>query len=178
MRVAENVYADGSTAPGAIRIRRATAEDAEAVTRVFLDSRAAAMPYLPRVHSDADTLAWITHVVLPTSTAVWVAEEAGGALLGFAVLAGDDELDHLYLRPGSLRQGIGSRLLAEVRGAVDGPLNLYVFQRNAAARAFYERHGFTAVAFDDGARNEEMEPDVLYRWVAGEGSPVESVRGG
>ncbi|MEU7332012.1 GNAT family N-acetyltransferase [Streptomyces parvus] len=152
-----------------VRLRPATAGDAEAVTRVFLDSRAAAMPWLPRIHSDADTLAWITHVVLPTSTAVWVAEAAGeagesGTLLGFAALAGRDELDHLYLRPDALRRGIGSRLLAEVRGAVDGPIRLYVFQRNAAARAFYERHGFSAVAFDDGGRNEENEPDVLYRW--------------
>ncbi|MFD5200717.1 GNAT family N-acetyltransferase [Streptomyces sp. NPDC058375] len=178
------MYVGGPTAPGVVRIRRATGRDAEAVTKVFLDSRAAAMPYLPRIHSDEDTLAWITHVVLPTSTAVWVAEEAGedrrdgegreedgeyGQLLGFAVLAGGDELDHLYLRPDSLRpdslrRGVGSRLLAEVRRAADGPLSLYVFQRNAAARAFYERHGFTAVAFDDGGRNEENEPDVLYRW--------------
>ncbi|MZG03608.1 GNAT family N-acetyltransferase, partial [Streptomyces sp. SID5614] len=71
-----------------VRLRLATAADAEAVTRVFLDSRAAAMPYLRRIHSDEDTLAWITHVVLPTSTAVWVAEGVGedgegGELLGF-----------------------------------------------------------------------------------------------
>ncbi|MFI1526957.1 GNAT family N-acetyltransferase [Streptomyces griseus] len=148
-----------------VRLRPATPKDAEAVTKVFLASRAAAMPYLPRIHSDEDTLAWITHVVLPTSTGVWVAEEAGGGLLGFAVLAGDGELDHLYLRPDALRRGIGGRLLAEVRGAAEGALTLFVFQRNAAARAFYERHGFTAVAFDDGSRNEENEPDVLYRWV-------------
>ncbi|MEW2066033.1 GNAT family N-acetyltransferase [Streptomyces sp. NPDC007346] len=159
MRVTENADDD-------VRIRPAVPRDAEAVTGVFLASRAAAMPYLPRLHSDEDTLAWITHAVLPTSTAVWVAEEAGegGALLGFAVLAGDGELDHLYLRPDALRRGIGSRLLAEVREAADGPLTLYVFQRNAPARAFYERHGFTAVAFDDGGRNEEGGPDVLYRW--------------
>ncbi|NEE43154.1 GNAT family N-acetyltransferase, partial [Streptomyces sp. SID8455] len=56
MRVTENAYD--------VRIRPATAQDAEAVTGVFLASRAAAMPYLPRVHSDEDTLAWITHVVL------------------------------------------------------------------------------------------------------------------
>ncbi|MFC9032509.1 GNAT family N-acetyltransferase [Streptomyces arboris] len=156
MRVTENV--------NDVRIRPATPQDAEAVTRVFLASRAAAMPYLPRVHSDEDTLAWITHVVLPTSTAVRVAEGERGELLGFAVLAGGDELDHLYLRPDVLRRGIGSRLLDEVRAAAGGPLKLYVFRRNAAARAFYERHGFTAVAFDDGSRNEEGEPDVLYRW--------------
>ncbi|MEI5033138.1 GNAT family N-acetyltransferase [Streptomyces sp. S1A(2023)] len=170
MSITESI---GAGRPGhqGVRLRPATPNDAEAVTRVFLASRAAAMPYLPRVHSDEDTLAWITHVVLPTSTAVWVAEETaeGGELLGFAVLAGDDELDHLYLRPDALRRGIGSRLLAEVRGAAEGALKLYVFQRNAAARAFYERHGFTAVAFDDGARNEENEPDVLYRWASEDG---------
>ncbi len=33
-----------------------------------------------------------------------------------------------------------------------------VFLASRAARAFYERHGFTAVAFDDGSRNEEGEP--------------------
>ena len=33
-----------------------------------------------------------------------------------------------------------------------------------AARRFYEARGFSAVAFTDGARNEEGEPDVLYRW--------------
>ncbi|MFJ3324646.1 GNAT family N-acetyltransferase [Streptomyces griseus] len=162
--MAESGYAGGAGAAGVVRIRRATGRDAEAVTEVFLASRAAAMPWLPRIHGDEDTRAWITHVVLPTSTAVWVAEDAGGEVLGFAVLAGGDELDQLYLRPDSLRRGIGSRLLAEVRGAVDGPIGLYVFRRNAAARAFYERHGFTAVAFDDGGRNEENEPDVFYRW--------------
>ncbi|MEV7653864.1 hypothetical protein AB0O39_06795 [Streptomyces anulatus] len=47
---------------------------------------------------------------------------------------------------------------------MDGPLNLYVFQRNAAARACCKRHGFSAVAFDDGGRDEENEPDVLHRW--------------
>lgn len=157
----------GADHQGAIRLRRAAVEDAPAVTRVFLASRAAAMPYLPRVHSDEDTLAWITHVVLPDST-VWVAESGGdgtGAveLLGFASLDGA-ELDHLYLRPDALRRGIGTRLLEQVKEASPEQLTLYTFQRNTGARAFYERHGFTAVAFDDGSRNEEKEPDVLYRW--------------
>lgn len=165
MDMAENE--SGADRRGAIRLRRAAVEDAEAVTRVFLASRAAAMPYLPRVHSDEDTLAWITHVVLPDST-VWVAEsgdDGTGAveLLGFASLEGA-ELDHLYLRPDALRRGVGTRLLEQVKEASPEQLTLYTFQRNTGARAFYERHGFTAVAFDDGSRNEEKEPDVLYRW--------------
>ena len=148
----------------AVRLRAATAGDAEEITRVFLASRAASLPYLPRVHSDEDTLAWITHVVLPGSR-VWVAEGAAGELLGFASLDGD-ELDQLYLRPGTLRRGTGTLLLDRVKKASRGELSLYTFQRNSAARAFYERHGFVAVAYDDGSRNEEKEPDVLYRWTA------------
>ncbi|MEU0298562.1 GNAT family N-acetyltransferase [Streptomyces sp. NPDC006175] len=145
-----------------VRLRAATAGDAEAITRVFLASRAAALPYLPRVHSDEDTLAWITRGVLPGSR-VWVAEGESGELLGFASLDGD-ELDQLHLRPDTLRKGVGTLLLEQVKKASRGELSLYTFQRNSAARAFYERHGFVAEAYDDGARNEENEPDVLYRW--------------
>ncbi|MFD6276110.1 GNAT family N-acetyltransferase [Streptomyces sp. NPDC060209] len=147
-----------------VRLRAATAEDAEEITRVFLASRAAALPGLLRVHSDEETLARITHVVLPDSR-VWVAEGEAGELLGFASLDGD-ELDQLYLRPDTLRRGIGTQLLERVKEASRGEVSLYTFQRNSAARAFYERHGFVAVAYDDGSRNEEEEPDVLYRWTA------------
>ncbi|MFF2324515.1 MULTISPECIES: GNAT family N-acetyltransferase [unclassified Streptomyces] len=147
-----------------VLLREATAEDAEPLTRLFLACRAATMPYLPKVHSDEETLAWMTHVVLPGTT-VWAAETGTGELLGFASLDGT-ELEHLYLRPDVRRRGIGSLLLAKARELAPDELNLYAFQRNSDARAFYERHGFTAVGFDDGSRNEEKEPDVRYRWTA------------
>jgi RimJ/RimL family protein N-acetyltransferase len=41
-------------------------------------------------------------------------------------------------------------------------LRLYTFQCNEGARRFYERNGFTAVAFGDGSGNEEGEPDIRY----------------
>ena len=43
-------------------------------------------------------------------------------------------------------------------------LQLWAFQRNTAARAFYEAHGFTVQRLTDGSGNEEGEPDVLYAW--------------
>lgn len=151
---------------GPARLRKGRPHDADALTRVFLDARATALPYLPRVHSDADTRAWMEHVVLP-GTEVWVAElpGAGGAWepAGFVSLDGQ-ELEHLYLRPDVRRRGIGTLLLEKARELSPGGLALHTFQRNTAARSFYERHGFTAVAFDDGGRNEENEPDVRYRW--------------
>ncbi|SEE32606.1 Acetyltransferase (GNAT) family protein [Streptomyces sp. 2131.1] len=146
-------------------LRAARADDAGPLTGLFLESRAAAMPYLARVHSDEATLAWLTHVVLP-GTDVLVAETREGGetrIAGFVSLDGT-ELEHLYIAPGLRRRGIGSLLLEAAKAARPEGLALYTFQRNAAARAFYERHGFTAVAFDDGSRNEEKEPDVRYRW--------------
>ncbi|MFE7621024.1 GNAT family N-acetyltransferase, partial [Streptomyces sp. NPDC057496] len=160
----DETMADERAREGGVRLRRATVEDAGPLTRLFLASRAAAMPYLPKVHSDEDTLAWMTHVVLPGTT-VWIAEagtgDGAGEPLGFVSVDGA-ELEHLYLRPDARRRGIGSLLLDRARRSSAGELTLYVFRRNTDARAFYERHGFTAIAFDDGSRNEEREPDVRY----------------
>ncbi len=151
--------------PANIRIRRATAADADEVTQVFLASRASAMPYLPRIHSDEETLSWIQFVVLPGSV-VWVAEVGEPpTIVGMAALDGS-MLDHLYLHPDAQRQGIGSSLLATVREASPDQLTLHVFQRNDAARRFYEKHGFRATEFNDGSRNEENEPDATYHWSA------------
>ncbi|HEY9330224.1 MAG TPA: GNAT family N-acetyltransferase [Streptomyces sp.] len=157
---------DSHPRAGAVLLREARVEDADALTRLFLDSRAAALPYLPRVHSDEATLGWMTYIVLP-GTDVWVAElrKDGGAAepVGFVSVDGD-EIEQLYLRPDMRRRGIGTRLLAKARERSPQGLGLYTFQRNTEARSFYERHGFTAVGFDDGSRNEENEPDVRYRW--------------
>ncbi|WP_078901906.1 GNAT family N-acetyltransferase [Actinacidiphila yeochonensis] len=121
------------------------------------------MPYLPpRRRSDAEVVAWVAEVMLPGS-AVWVAEDPVGAVVGYAAVAGE-VLEHLYLLPGVLRRGIGSRLLEQARRHRPGGLTLHVFQRNTGARAFYARHGFTVVDLDDGSRNMEHEPAMTLRW--------------
>jgi hypothetical protein len=43
-------------------------------------------------------------------------------------------------------------------------LELWVFQRNDAAREFYARHGFIELRRTDGSGNEEREPDVRLAW--------------
>ncbi|MEI9983450.1 MAG: GNAT family N-acetyltransferase [Aliidongia sp.] len=72
-------------------------------------------------------------------------------------------VDQLYVAPDGQRQGTGSALL-RLAQAASPTLLLWTFQRNAGARCFYERHGFVAIEETDGRRNEEREPDVLYRW--------------
>jgi ribosomal protein S18 acetylase RimI-like enzyme len=70
---------------------------------------------------------------------------------------------HLAVFPEHQRKGVGTLLLRHAREHAKADLRLYTFQRNAAARAFYERHGFVAVAFGVSPA-PESEPDVEYRW--------------
>jgi ribosomal protein S18 acetylase RimI-like enzyme len=142
-----------------IELRAAAPADAEAIGDVFLAARAG-MDYLPRLHSDAETRAWLAGVVLPGS-AVTVAV-VDGLVTGFCAVDGA-VVEHLYVHPRGHGRGIGSALLDHAKQG-GAELTLHVFQRNTGARRFYERHGFAAVAFTDGAGNEEREPDVLYRW--------------
>jgi GNAT superfamily N-acetyltransferase len=142
-------------------VRAATAADADAVTTVFLDSRAAALPWLPRQHTDAETRDWIGHVVLARSD-TWVALE-DEVVLGFAAL-GAGSLEHLYVRPDRCRQGVGTLLLRQAQVASPAGFTFHVFTRNLPARAFYARHGCTELRSGDGSGNEEGEPDVMYQW--------------
>ena len=66
------------------------------------------------------------------------------------------------LAPNHVGNGIGTLLLAHALKTLPSPVRLHTFQANHGARRFYERHGFTAIAFTDGQGNEERCPDVLY----------------
>ena len=147
-----------------ISLREGRRDDAAPLTALFLASRAAAMPYLPLLHTEASTQAWMEATVLTQGKVL--AAEVAGELAGFAALAGD-HLDHLYVAPASQGRGVGRRLLAAAKAASPRGLDLLVFQRNARARAFYERSGFRLIELRDGAENEEREPDALYRWRPG-----------
>jgi GNAT superfamily N-acetyltransferase len=144
-------------------VRPAVAADAKAVMRIHVNSREAAMPYLPpRRRSDEEVVRWVRDIVL-AECRTWVAVDGAEEVLGYAALEGD-MLEHLYLRPDVRRRGIGTLLLDQVRRHSPGGLSLHVFQRNTDARAFYERHGFTVMDTNDGSRNMENEPDMTLRW--------------
>ena len=145
-----------------IEIRPAGAADAAVIACIHLTSRAAAMPYLPpQQRNHEQVTAWVEEVLLETGQ-LWVAVR-DGEILGYAALDGD-MLEHLYLRPDSRRQGIGTLLLDEVRRHRPDGVSLHVFQQNGDARAFYERHGFTVLDTSDGDRNMENLPDMTLRW--------------
>ena len=138
-----------------------------------------AMPWLPDVHTPEDDRRYLREVVLPRME-VWVAE-ADGVVAGFTTLGtrdGVDFMEHLYVAPAHQRRGIGTALVERAKERRPAGFRLWVFQRNAGARDFYERHGLRLVELSDGSGNEAREPDALYEWsgASTESASAESVR--
>lgn len=143
----------------ASRLRAATPADAESLSDIFIAARAG-MTYLPHLHSEQETRAFIASLV---SRLEVIVADLAGASVGFAALDGP-HLDHLYIAPSAQGKGIGAGLLAEVKRRRPGGFSLYVFQQNAGARRFYERHGLVCTSLSEGSRNEERLPDAQYSW--------------
>jgi GNAT superfamily N-acetyltransferase len=148
-----------TTIPGVTVIRRAAADDARACADIQITAMRDAMPWLPDLHTDDETRAWMRDVVFATRE-VWVAEEAGN-VAAFVAIEGD-LVGNLYVAPTA--QGLGSALLDVVKRERPRGFRLWVFQRNARARAFYESRGLVLVETTDGRGNQEREPDALYAW--------------
>src|SRR5262249_29385446 len=108
----------------------------------------------------AEDAQWIRGIFARHS--VWLAVD-DKRIVGIASRDGE-WVAQLYVAPGHTGMGIGQKLLDRMldEGGAGGGLRLWTFQRNAGARRFYERNGFSAVEFTDGEGNEEREPDVRY----------------
>jgi 8-oxo-dGTP pyrophosphatase MutT (NUDIX family)/GNAT superfamily N-acetyltransferase len=145
--------------PGYPTLRPATVADAAGCAHVYVRSKAFAIPEVPEPHTEPEIAAWMAEVAIRTLD-VWVAD-VGGVVVGQMMLA-PGWLHHLYLDPAWMRQGLGDRFMALLGERQPGRIELWAFQSNLRARRFYERHGFVAVEFTDGAANEESWPDVRY----------------
>ncbi len=143
-------------------LRPARPDDGPAIAEVYLRSFHETLPHIRLAHTDEEAREHFSTVVT-NDLATWVAVE-GDVIVGFLALNGD-HVDHLYLLPDATGRGIGAELIGVARRERPDGLRLYAFQANAGACRFYERHGFTVIDVDDeGARNEEGEPDVYYGW--------------
>ena len=138
-------------------LRPATADDASAMGGLHIAAMRT-LTFLPQLHTAEEAIDWMAREVLPSGEA-WVAE-ADGEVAGY-ILFTDDWIRQLYVRPDRQGRGVGAALLAHA--LADGlAKQLWTFQANVRARAFYEARGFTAAEFTDGAGNEEKTPDVRY----------------
>ena len=142
------------------RLRRATSEDAPALARLMVDAWQAAYrelvpdSYLSRLSAGR----WEARFreSLAAGTEETYAVEAMGAVVGLLTLGACRDLDEdqeatgeiwgIYIAPSHWRRGIGSWVYSEgermLRERGYGQVVLWVFERNAQARRFYESSGF------------------------------------
>jgi len=144
-----------------VALRLGVAPDAVPLTALYLRSKSAAMPWLSTVHDEAETLWWMTQVVLAEQCVIVAA--VGDTRLGFAALHGQ-WLQQLYVEPAAQGLGVGRALFEAVADARPDGFSLRTFTRNTRARLFYEALGCTLIRQSDGYRNEENEPDCTYSY--------------
>ncbi|RYG66843.1 N-acetyltransferase [bacterium] len=142
-------------------MRRAEFKDADTIATIHERARREAMPWLAVVHTALETRGYIARVLLKKED-VYVAVDAG-KIVGYAAWR-DGWLNHLYIHPSAQRRGVGTLLFRHATRAMPSGFRFWVFQRNAAARAFYEKLGCALLRETDGTTNEEREPDAEYRW--------------
>ena len=133
------------------------ADEAAQVMRASFNER---LPWLADIHTPDEDRQFFRGHVFPTNQVHGAFGD--GRLVGFIAFR-QDWIDHLYVLPEAQGRGVGAALL-QVAQSGWPQLSLWTFQRNTAARRFYERHGFIPVEETDGRLNEEREPDIRYLW--------------
>jgi GNAT superfamily N-acetyltransferase len=144
-------------------LRRAEPGDGDAIVEVWLTSWRATFDFPPGAPDDG-VRRWLTTELVPNHE-TWVAADPsdGGRVVALMALS-DTMVEQLYVAPDWIGRGVGGRLLDLAKERRPDGLDLYCFQVNTFARRFYEARGFVPIAFGDGTRNMEHQPDVLYRW--------------
>ena len=130
-------------------IRRCRDEDFEAIHGIVNDAAEAYRavipadrwkePYMPEGELRRE---------MDAGVAFWGYDD-GGALIGVMGLQDVEDVTlirHAYVRTLRRNQGIGGRLLADLRGRTDRPLLVGTWAAARWAIRFYEKHGFQVVS--------------------------------
>jgi ribosomal protein S18 acetylase RimI-like enzyme len=145
-----------------ISLRNARSQDM-AICAAILNDWIDATDWMPRVHSHADVVKhYESEVATKRHTLVAV---DGSRVRGFVTMTPDGFVTALYVEAASRNQGIGGMLLERAKRELSPEVNLYTFEANEKARAFYARHGFAEINRTTGD-NEENLPDILMEWRA------------
>jgi GNAT superfamily N-acetyltransferase len=143
---------------GRLSLARARPEDAPSIGRILSDW-IDETDWMVRIHKREDEQRFAAELVARG----WVTvARRGGTVVGFLARDGADVVA-LYVDGPARGRGVGAALLARAKKK-SRRLELWTFQFNHAARAFYERHGFAELARTGGAGNDEKLPDIKYLW--------------
>lgn len=139
-------------------LRRARASDAKCAGGLMTQFTANT-PWLPQVHSQAAHVEFAATMI----GRGWVTvAEHKRQVVGF--IARDQGTVHaLYVSHEARGRGIGTALLRAQQANCDR-LELWAFETNTGARAFYRRHGFAETERGCGAGNDEGLPDIRLIW--------------
>ena len=140
-------------------IRLATPNDSRTIAELAHDIRLDTVPFI----HDVGGIEWyIVNILMPRgSSHVYVLNDE---VVAWADIH-DGWLDQLYCKRGFTGKGIGLELLNFAKAKEPNGLQLWTFQVNSGARAFYSREGFDEVELTDGSGNEEKQPDVRMEWL-------------
>ncbi len=147
-------------------IRTATAEDAKAVASIQVRAWQAAyrgiLPaqLLAELSVDLRETSWRQMIADPACLTLVDAGEPAAGFCALALPSRDEDADErtaevaaTYVEPARWQGGVGKALLGHALGSLEhgrwDAVTLWVFQRNAQARAFYARSGFRL----DGAKS-------------------------
>lgn len=115
--------------------------------------------WMPRLHTRAEDVGFVGTMI--DRGWVTIAEEEG-QVLGFMSRDAAD-IHALYVNAAARRKGVGTALLSDAQKRHDR-LELWTFQANLPAQAFYLAHGFTETRRTDGATTDEGLPDIHFHW--------------
>lgn len=142
-------------------LRPATPLDA-GTTGAILSEFAETTPWMPRLHSRAEDIAFCGAMI----ERGWVTVAGRTERIEGFIARNGAEINALYVAADARGHGLGQALLQSAQKARDD-LTLWTFDANMGAQRFYERHGFEAAQRTDGAGNDEGLPDIRYIWTKG-----------
>lgn len=129
--------------------------------RMWRDSKEKALG-VKEVHDFDDHLNFLRTKLIKENKVYLAIDERTDKVAGIMAIAGS-EINQLYIHVDYQRMGIGSRFLKIAQDLAPRKLQLFTFEVNKGAQAFYEKHGFTIIGC--GHENEENLPDLRYEWV-------------
>lgn len=145
--------------PPGITLRAATALDAGALGQMITDA-VRENAWKPRLHSAAEDIAHVASLI----ERGWVTVASRGPRPEAFIAREDDYVHALFTDPAARATGLGSALIRQAQQQ-RARLELWTFEANRAARAFYTRMGFVEIDRTPGD-NDEGLPDIRLRWRA------------
>ena len=139
-------------------LRNAGISEIETIVDLFARSRAAALPFLPILHSRDEDIAFFSGYI---AKGQMILAETEGKIAGFMAET-PGWIEQLYLDPAQRRRGIGRELVEHAKSG-QADLRLWCFEDNIAARRFYQAQGFAEQRRTAGENEAEL-PDILFRW--------------